>query len=60
MLGYPRGPMGGFFTSGPHMAFVWGAYAVAFAVLAALVLLSLAARRRARRDLAERGLERKR
>ncbi|HYC65023.1 MAG TPA: heme exporter protein CcmD [Reyranellaceae bacterium] len=42
------------------MAFVWGAYAVAFAVLAALVLLSLAARRRARRDLAERGLERKR
>jgi heme exporter protein CcmD len=52
--------MSGFFASGPHMPFVWGAYAVTFVVLAALVLLSVADRRRARRELAERGLERRR
>ena len=48
------------FLSGPHAAFVWGAYAVAVIVLAGLVALSLLARRRVRRELAERGLDRKR
>lgn len=52
--------MSGFFASGPHAPFIWGAYGVAAVVLAGLVVLSVAARRRARRELAERGLERKR
>ena len=40
--------------------FIVGAYAVAFVGLAGLVLFSLLDRRRVRRDIAERGLERKR
>ena len=51
--------MSGFFASGPHMPFVWGAYAAAFVVLAGLVLLSVADRRRARRELADRGPNRR-
>ena len=42
-----------------HLGFVWGAYGVAFVVLAGLVLLSVAARRRVRRELAEHGLDRR-
>jgi heme exporter protein CcmD len=42
-----------------HAGFVSAAYAVAFVVLAGLVALSVAARRRARRELTERGLERR-
>jgi len=40
--------------------FIVGAYVVAFVGLAGLVLFSLLDRRRVRRDIAERGLERKR
>jgi heme exporter protein CcmD len=45
---------------GGHLTFVWSAYGVAFVVLAGLVVLSVVARRRVRRELSERGLERKR
>ncbi len=47
------------FLSGPHAAFVWGAYAAALVVLAGLVVLSVVARRRARRALGEQGLDRR-
>ena len=43
-----------------HALFIIGAYVVAFVGLGGLVLLSLLDRRRVRRDIAERGLERKR
>ena len=43
-----------------HAAFIWGAYGAAFIGLAGLVALSLLARKNARRELAARGLERKR
>lgn len=52
--------MGEFFSMGGHGAFIWGAYGVAFVGLAGLVALSIAARRRTRREIAARGLERKR
>ena len=43
-----------------HAPFIVGAYAVAFVGLAGLVLFSLLDRRKVRRDIAERGLERRR
>jgi heme exporter protein CcmD len=43
-----------------HASFIVGAYLVAFVGLAGLVLVSLLDRRKVRRDIAERGLERKR
>ena len=43
-----------------HASFIVGAYLVAFVGLAGLVLFSLLDRRKVRRDIAERGLERKR
>jgi heme exporter protein CcmD len=43
-----------------HAPFIVGAYVVAFVGLAGLVLFSLLDRRKVRRDIAERGLERKR
>ena len=43
-----------------HAAFIWGAYGVAFIGLAGLVALSLVSRSRVKRELAARGLERKR
>ena len=43
-----------------HTSFIVGAYVVAFVALAGLVLVSLLDRRRVRREIAERGLERKR
>jgi len=43
-----------------HAVFIWSSYAVALVALAGLVLVSLADRRRVRREIAERGLERKR
>ena len=43
-----------------HALFIVGAYVVAFAGLAGLVLVSLLDRRKVRREIAERGLERKR
>jgi heme exporter protein CcmD len=51
--------MSGIF-SGPHAAFVLGAYAAALVLLSGLVVLSVVARRRVRRELVERGLERRR
>ena len=43
-----------------HAAFIVGAYVVAFVALAGLVIFSLADRRKVRREIAERGLGRKR
>jgi len=43
-----------------HAPFIVGAYVVAFVGLAGLVLISLLDRRKVRREIAERGLERKR
>jgi heme exporter protein CcmD len=43
-----------------HSAFILAAYLVALAVLGGLVIASLAARAKARRELAARGLDRKR
>jgi len=43
-----------------HASFIVGAYLVAFVGLAGLVLVSLLDRRKVRRDIAERGLERRR
>ena len=43
-----------------HAPFIIGAYGVAFLALAGLVAVSLIDRWRVRREIAERGLERKR
>ena len=43
-----------------HAAFIWSAYAVALLGLGGLVVASLLARRRVKRELGERGLERRR
>jgi heme exporter protein CcmD len=43
-----------------HAVFVWAAYAVALVGFGGLVIASLAARRRVRRELEARGLERRR
>jgi len=43
-----------------HAPFIWSAYAAALIGLGALVLISVVARARVRRELAERGLDRKR
>ena len=42
-----------------HAPFIWSAYAVAFAGLGGLVVASLLARRRMRRELEARGLDRR-
>lgn len=43
-----------------HAAYILGAYLVAAVILGGLVIASLGARRRVRRELAARGLERRR
>jgi len=43
-----------------HAPYIWSAYAVALFGLGGLVVASLLARRRVRRELDERGLERRR
>jgi len=43
-----------------HAVFIIAAYLVAFVALVGLVAVSLLDRRRVRREIAERGLERKR
>jgi heme exporter protein CcmD len=43
-----------------YAGFIWSAYGVAFVTLGGLIVLSLAARRRVRRELSARGLDRKR
>jgi heme exporter protein CcmD len=45
---------------GEHGLYVWSAYGAAILLLAGLALLSVAARRRTRRALEARGLDRKR
>lgn len=45
---------------GEHGVYIWSAYGAAILLLGGLVLLSVAARRRARRDLQARGLDRPR
>jgi len=43
-----------------HAIFIWSAYGATVAALGGLLLASLAARRKVRRALAARGLERRR
>ncbi len=43
-----------------YALFIWSAYGATAVALGGLVLLSLLARRNVRRELSERGLERKR
>ena len=43
-----------------HALFIWSSYAAAFVGLAGLLAVSLLDRRRVRREVAERGLDRKR
>ena len=43
-----------------HAVFIWSSYAVAVVAFAGLVVVSVAQRRKARRQIAERGLEKKR
>jgi heme exporter protein CcmD len=43
-----------------HAIFIWSSYAVAFVGLAGLAAVSLLDRRKVRREIAERGLERPR
>ncbi len=43
-----------------HAVFIWLAYAVVLVCLGGLVIASLTARRRVRRELTARGLDRKR
>ena len=50
----------GFFAMGGYGAFIWSAYGAAVLAIGGLVLVSLAQHRKARRALAERGLERRR
>ncbi|MBM3642982.1 MAG: heme exporter protein CcmD [Alphaproteobacteria bacterium] len=45
---------------GGHAFFVWGSYAVAVVLLGGLTVWSLADRRRLRREIEARGLERRR
>lgn len=59
----PRGHAGiqvnGFFAMGGYAAYVWPAYAAALIALGGVTLLSLLARARVRRELRERGLDRR-
>ncbi len=50
----------GFFAMGGYGAFIWSAYAAALVALGGLVLVSVAQRRKVRRALAARGLDRRR
>ncbi len=43
-----------------HAVFIWAAYVVALVCLGGLVIASVTAHRRTRRELAARGLDRKR
>ncbi|MBV8392218.1 MAG: heme exporter protein CcmD [Alphaproteobacteria bacterium] len=45
---------------GEHGVYIWSAYGAAAVLLGGLVLLSVAARRRARREVQARGLDRSR
>ncbi len=49
----------GFFAMGGYAAYVWPAYAAALVALGGVTLLSLLARARVRRELRERGLDRR-
>ncbi len=49
----------GFFAMGGYAAYVWPAYAAALIALGGVTLLSILARARVRRELRERGLDRR-
>jgi heme exporter protein D len=49
----------GFFAMGGYAAYVWPAYAAALIALGGMTLLSILARARVRRELRERGLDRR-
>jgi heme exporter protein CcmD len=51
--------MGGFLSMGGHGAYIWPAYAVAVLALGGLLLASLRARGKVRRELEARGLDRR-
>ncbi|MCW5748830.1 MAG: heme exporter protein CcmD [Alphaproteobacteria bacterium] len=51
--------MSGFLSMGGHGAFIWPAYGVAVLALGGLLLWSLRARAKVRRELAARGLDRR-
>ncbi len=43
-----------------HAVFIWSSYAIAVVAFGALVIVSVAQHRKARREIAQRGLEKKR
>jgi heme exporter protein D len=51
--------MGGFLSMGGHGAYIWPAYGVAALALGGLLLWSLHGRRKVRRELQARGLDRR-
>ena len=51
--------MGGFLSMGGYGAYIWPAYAVALVALGGLLLWSLRARVKVRRELEARGLDRR-
>lgn len=51
--------MGGFLSMGEYGAYIWPAYGVAALTLGGLLLLSLRARGKVRRELEARGLDRR-
>jgi heme exporter protein CcmD len=51
--------MGGFLSMGEYGAYIWPAYGITAVALGGLLLLSLWARGRVRRELEARGLDRR-
>lgn len=51
--------MSGFLSMGGHGAYIWPAYGIAALALGGLLLWSLRARARTRRELQARGLDRR-
>jgi heme exporter protein D len=51
--------MGGFLSMGGYGAYIWPAYAIALVALGGLLLWSLRARLKVRRELEARGLDRR-
>ena len=51
--------MNGFFAMGGYAAYVWPAYAAALIALGGVTLLSLLSRAQVRKELRERGLDRR-
>jgi heme exporter protein D len=49
----------GFFAMGGYAAYIWPAYGAALIALGGVTILSLVSRARVRRELRERGLDRR-